>query len=307
MRESYLPRPRPGPGVDRDVRAQSRSLKSISVNSSKPIALSLSDGCQLFIGEVNACGMNDVDVPANLAEMIARIGISFVLGLAVGMERQWRARMAGLRTNVLVSVGSALFVLFGAYAFTDNAEADPTRVAAQVVSGIGFLGAGVIWRQHGSISGLNTAATLWATAAVGVLSGAGLYVAAGAGAVTIVLANTALRPLARTINRQPTSGKEVPMVYTLEVQCKEDEEAYIREKAVHAVSRPHLTLQSVSSADIGLNVVNTEKPLVLVRVIIRADERNDTLLEEAVSALSLEPGVSFVQWTVHDEEVRADD
>ncbi|MCD2158007.1 MgtC/SapB family protein [Rhodococcus cerastii] len=252
--------------------------------------------------------MNEWDVPDNIAEMVARIGIAFALGLAVGLERQWRARMAGLRTNVLVSVGSALFVLFGAYAFIDSADADPTRVAAQVVSGIGFLGAGVIWRQSGSISGLNTAATLWATAAVGVLAGGGLYVAAAVGTVTIVLANTILRPLARTINRQPTSGGEVPNVYTLEVRCRESEEAHIREMAVHAVSRPHLTLQSVSSEDLVTDVPLTgAKTTVLVRVVIRADERNDALLEKAVSTLSLEPGVSAVQWVVHDENTHTDD
>ncbi|MDV6278235.1 MgtC/SapB family protein [Rhodococcus erythropolis] len=246
--------------------------------------------------------MNDVDVPANLAEMVARIGIAFALGLAVGLERQWRARMAGLRTNVLVSVGSALFVLFGAYAFTDNAEADPTRVAAQVVSGIGFLGAGVIWRQHGSISGINTAATLWATAAVGVLSGGGLYVAAAAGTATIVLANTILRPLARTINRQPTSGREVSTIYTLTARCREPDEAIIRAMAVHAVSQPHLTLQSVSSEDLITDTATGPKTTVLVRVVIRTDERNDALLEKVVSTLSLEPGVSAVQWAVHEDD-----
>ncbi|MFD7046246.1 MgtC/SapB family protein, partial [Rhodococcus jostii] len=243
------------------------------------IASGLRGGCLLFIYRVNSPLMNDVDVPADIAEMVARIGIAFILGLAVGLERQWRARMAGLRTNVLVSVGSALFVLFGAYAFTDNAEADPTRVAAQVVSGIGFLGAGVIWRQHGSISGLNTAATLWATAAVGVLAGGGLYVAAAVGTVTIVLANTILRPLARTINRQPTSGREVPTVYTLEVRCREPDEAHIREMAVRAVTRPHLTLQSVSSEDLLTDTPTGPKTTVLVRVVIHTDERNDTHLE----------------------------
>lgn len=242
--------------------------------------------------------MNEWDVPDNIAEMVARIGIAFVLGLAVGLERQWRARMAGLRTNVLVSVGAALFVLFGAYAFTDRADADPTRVAAQVVSGIGFLGAGVIWRQRGSISGLNTAATLWATAAVGVLAGGGLYVAAAAGTVTIVLANTILRPLARTIDRQPTSGGEVSTVYTLEVRCREPDEAHIREMTVRAVTRPHLALQSVSSEDLVTITPTGAQTAALVRVVIRAD--NDTLLQEAVSILSLEPGVSAVQWAVQD-------
>lgn len=97
-------------------------------------------------------------------------GVGF--GTLIGFERQWRARTAGVRTNALVSLGSTLYVIMGAYSF-DGPGADPTRVAAQIVSGIGFLGAGVIMKQGASISGLNTAATLWASAAVGALAGEG--------------------------------------------------------------------------------------------------------------------------------------
>lgn len=255
----------------------------------------------MFIWWVNSSSMNEWDVPANIAEMVARIGIAFVLGLVVGFERQWRARMAGLRTNVLVSVGAALFVLFGAYAFTDRADADPTRVAAQVVSGIGFLGAGVIWRQSGSISGLNTAATLWATAAVGVLAGGGLYVAAAVGTVTIVVANTLLRPLARTLDRQPTSGGEtsaVPVDYTLGVRCRESDEAHVREIAIQTAAGLNLTIQSVSSEKLS-TAAAIGPTTILVTVVIRTGERSDTLIEEAVRTLMLEPGVSDAQWIAH--------
>jgi len=105
-------------------------------------------------------------------EMLLRLGAGIGLGTVIGFERQYRARMAGLRTDALVAVGATLFVLLSANGFS-GATADPTRVAAQIVSGIGFLGAGVILRDGLNLRGLNTAATLWCSAAVGAFAGSG--------------------------------------------------------------------------------------------------------------------------------------
>jgi putative Mg2+ transporter-C (MgtC) family protein len=101
----------------------------------------------------------------------AAINLAVTLGLSavIGFERQWRNRLAGLRTNTLVALGAASFVIFAAVV---PGDASPTRVAGQVVSGIGFLGAGLIFREGLSVRGLNTAATLWCCAAIGVLAGA---------------------------------------------------------------------------------------------------------------------------------------
>ena len=123
-------------------------------------------------------------------EMLLRLSAGIGLGTVIGLERQYRARMAGLRTNALVAVGATLFVLLSAYGFR-GATADPTRVAAQIVSGIGFLGAGVILRDGLNVRGLNTAATLWCSAAVGALAGAGMFTAASAGTVLVVVVNVA--------------------------------------------------------------------------------------------------------------------
>lgn len=132
-------------------------------------------------------------------EILTRILIAVSLGALVGAERQWRSRGAGLRTNALVSLGSALFVILGAYSFA-GVDADPTRVAAQVASGIGFIGAGVILKGGESVSGLNTAASLWASAAVGCLAGGGLYGVAATGALCIVVGNVFLRKIAALID-----------------------------------------------------------------------------------------------------------
>ena len=106
----------------------------------------------------------------SIEQAALNLAVAFCLRALIGFERQWRNRLAGLRTSTLVALGAASFVVFEALV---PEGASPTRVAAQVVSGIGFLGAGLIFREGMSVRGLNTAATLWCSAAVGVLAGAG--------------------------------------------------------------------------------------------------------------------------------------
>jgi putative Mg2+ transporter-C (MgtC) family protein len=135
----------------------------------------------------------------NWDESLLRLALAAVLGGLIGVERELRERQAGLRTHLLVAVGSALFTIVGAYGFHDFlssgesvVRADPTRIAAQIVTGIGFLGAGAIIRQGFSVRGLTTAATLWVVAAVGLAAGAGYYSAA---VITTALVLIALYPL----------------------------------------------------------------------------------------------------------------
>ena len=132
-------------------------------------------------------------------EALLRLALAALLGGLIGFEREMREREAGLRTHLLVSLGSALFTIVGAYGFNaflnsgaSVVRADPTRIAAQIVTGIGFLGAGAIIRQGLSVRGLTTAATLWVVAAVGMAAGAGYYSVA---AITTGLVLLALWPL----------------------------------------------------------------------------------------------------------------
>ena len=132
-------------------------------------------------------------------ESLLRVAVAAALGGAGGLERELREREAGFRTHMLVSVGSALFTLVSAYGFRDFlvhggsvVRADPTRIAAQIVTGIGFLGAGAIIRQGLSVRGLTTAATLWVVAAIGIAAGAGYYSAA---VITTLLVLFSLWPL----------------------------------------------------------------------------------------------------------------
>lgn len=228
-------------------------------------------------------------------ELFVRVGLATLLGIAIGIERQWRARMAGLQTMALVSMGAALFLILGAYTF--HREQDPTRVAAQIVTGIGFLGAGVIMKQGSSITGLNTAATLWATAAVGALAGAWMWREAITGAGIIIAGNTLLFPLAARMDRARTrAGREMPPAdYVFEVECARDEESRVKALMLDALSQPDLQLKSVrmvtaaTPGDTGLHAELT------------AHARQDALLENAVRALSGDPDVRSVRWTTTDD------
>jgi putative Mg2+ transporter-C (MgtC) family protein len=131
-------------------------------------------------------------------EVVTRIGIAFALGAAIGFERQYRQRAAGLRTNTLVAVGAAVFVYLG-----DRLGGGPTaaHITAYVVSGVGFLGAGAILKDGASVSGLTTAATLWGAAAVGACAGAGMITEALVAAGAVLGANTTLRTTAQRYMR----------------------------------------------------------------------------------------------------------
>ena len=119
-------------------------------------------------------------------ELAVRLTAGLVLGAIIGWERELHRQPAGFRTHSLVALGAALFAIISGYGFTGS-NADPTRIAAQIVSGIGFLGAGTILHYRGNIRGLTTAASLWAVAAIGTATGTGLYVLAVVGTILILI------------------------------------------------------------------------------------------------------------------------
>jgi len=119
-------------------------------------------------------------------DLALRLTVGLVLGAAIGLERELQRQPAGFRTHSLVSLGAALFTVVSAYGFSGELV-DPTRIAAQIVSGIGFIGAGTILQHRGHIRGLTTAASLWSVAAIGTAAGAGLYVVAVVGTVLILV------------------------------------------------------------------------------------------------------------------------
>jgi putative Mg2+ transporter-C (MgtC) family protein len=137
---------------------------------------------------------------------------AFILGTVIGAERQYRQRTAGLRTNALVAIGAAAFVDLGQRL---GGDVESIRIIAYVVSGIGFLGAGVIMKEGMNVRGLNTAATLWCSAAVGSIAGSDMVAEAVLLTIVVLLANTALRPLVDAINRFPVEGRHIEATYSV--------------------------------------------------------------------------------------------
>jgi putative Mg2+ transporter-C (MgtC) family protein len=150
----------------------------------------------------------------SLADTTVSLTAAFILGGLIGLERQYRQRTAGLRTNVLVAIGSAIFVDM---ANRLGGHEGANHVVAYVVSGIGFLGAGVIMREEGNVRGLNTAATLWGSGAVGACAGADLILEACVATIFVLAANTLLRPVVDKINRQPMDTAAVEVTNTVYV------------------------------------------------------------------------------------------
>lgn len=215
---------------------------------------------------------------------------AILLGSLIGVERQWRQRLAGLRTNSLVASGSCLFVLLSQMIPTNG---DQSRIASYVVSGVGFLGAGVIMKDGASIRGLNTAATLWCSAAVGALSGFGLHIEAAIGAAAVVGMHLLLRPIAQVVNRQNIESVEQEIQYRVKIVCKEDVESHIRSIILHGVSNRALVLHSLQSVDL-----NGGSNKVEVSAELECGSRQDEHLEQIVTRLSLEPGVSAAAWKI---------
>jgi putative Mg2+ transporter-C (MgtC) family protein len=228
-------------------------------------------------------------------DLLVRVGFALVLGLAIGIERQWRSRMAGMQTMALVSMGAALFVILGAYAF--EGSGNPTQVAAQVVTGIGFIGAGVIMKQGLSVTGLNTAATLWATAAVGCLAGAWMWREAFAGAVAIVGANLVLYPLASRMDRLHFDvGREIPPTnYHFEVVCQAAAVDAVREKLVDSLSAPQFRIRSLGA------FAAVAPGEVKLRVELHCSTRDDGHMEDVVREMTDEAAVRAAAWSIPDE------
>ncbi len=149
---------------------------------------------------------------AALLNTLACLLAAFILGSVIGLERQYRQRNAGLRTNALVSVGSAVFVDLANRLGGHEAA---VHVMAYVVSGVGFLGAGTIMKEGADVRGLNTAATLWGSAAVGACAGASMLAEALLAMAFVLAANTLLRPMVNWINRKPIDERSSELTYTL--------------------------------------------------------------------------------------------
>lgn len=226
----------------------------------------------------------------DLTTFTIRLCICFILSILIGLERQLRHRMVGLRTNVLVCIGAFLFVYLS-FGIDVN---DKTRVAAQVVSGIGFLGAGVILRDGNKVKGLNTAATLWCVAAIGTLCASGLVIEATLGTIFVLLSNIILRLISQYImNKVKQSAKER---YTIRICCKREKEEKVRANFAKIVDSNDLVLTSFERSTI------TDNKIKLKAIMITS---TPSKVEMLINKISSDPGVVNITWE-HEKETRSD-
>jgi putative Mg2+ transporter-C (MgtC) family protein len=221
-----------------------------------------------------------------------RLAVALLLGAVVGIERQWRQRAAGLRTNTLVCLGAAAFVDLA------STLAGPTsvQVIAYVVSGVGFLGAGAIIKDGAGIRGLNTAATLWCSAAVGACAGAGQVLAATYITALLMIINLLFRPISRFIDRK-SAGREVDIVYHLHAVCSHLHEADVRTTLLEAVAERPLVLRQLRTED------SDEPDTVRLHAEIESPGRDPSLIEQLVNRLRKDPSVSAVEFGEGTTEV----
>jgi putative Mg2+ transporter-C (MgtC) family protein len=216
---------------------------------------------------------------------------AFLLGGVIGFERQWRQRTAGLRTNVLVAVGAAAFVDLGLrVAGTDGG----VRVISYVVSGIGFLGAGVIMKEGAQVRGINTAATLWATAAVGAFAGSAQYGEAALVAAFVLAGNTLLRPLANYINRRPITAEATEAVYRVHVTCRPENVADARDLLSEELEQRSYPIRDVETLSEGEELI--ELAATLVPTTANPDD-----LDAVTRHLERHDAIESATWTVSTE------
>jgi putative Mg2+ transporter-C (MgtC) family protein len=214
--------------------------------------------------------------------------VAFIFGTLIGAERQYRQRSAGLRTNVLVAVGAAAFVDLANHL---TGQEGSVRVIAYVVSGIGFLGAGAIMKEGMSVRGLNTAATLWASAAVGSCAGADMVAQSALLTVFVLAGNTLLRPLVNAIDRIPLHEQSSEATYEVIVTSDAGGAPGLRESIVEKLNDANYPVRETTVIYRPGNVV--EIVAVLVSSAIEPEE-----LEAVISDIKRLPGVTHATWEV---------
>lgn len=213
--------------------------------------------------------------------------LATLLGSVIGLERQWRQRFAGLRTNALVAAGSAAFA---AAAMSPFCKGNPSPVIGAIVTGIGFLGAGVIFKEDFNVSGLNTAATLWCSSAVGALSGMDLKIEAIALAAVVIGINVVLRPLARHFAQgSADAASEMESTYHIYGLCTHRAEHGLRAALLQEAANAKLRVRDLRSEAAPRGQARVSVNFVLVG-------RDDKRIDDATVRLGGIPGVRSIRW-----------
>jgi putative Mg2+ transporter-C (MgtC) family protein len=225
------------------------------------------------------------DIP--IFDFLLRLAVAVGLGALIGVERQVSHHTAGLKTNALVSAGAALFVMLAGY---PNEHPDAySRIAAQIITGIGFLGGGVILRDGLHIRGLTTAATLWCAGAVGALAGSGVPRRAAIGCAAVLIINIVLKPLSRKLGEDTTIGEGISSRYRIRVVCRTGTEQGIRAELVELGHSNRMILQAMKTEQLGSSTSE-----VAAEFYTQANQAVE--IEKAMTALGCREGITTVDW-----------
>ncbi|MFO0937632.1 MAG: MgtC/SapB family protein [Gemmataceae bacterium] len=220
--------------------------------------------------------------------IILNISTALLLGVLIGFERELRNHEAGLRTNALVSLGAALFISLAQMLGPDDGVA---RIAAQVVSGIGFLAGGVIIRDGFSVRGLNTAATLWCTAAVGTLAGAGLLTLSCVGAAGVIALHTMLRPATNRLDNWVRKHAHTTADYRIRMTVSSTRSIEMRQEILNTANN----LEGVSCH--SLTTSNADRPNeILLTADLVAIAADDAVIESMILKLAKNEGITSAGW-----------
>jgi len=221
----------------------------------------------------------------SISDFMIRICASVLFGFLIGFERQLTGHPAGIRTNALVSLGSSIFVIFSLIMETN----DQTRVAGQIVTGVGFLCSGIIFKDGVSVRGLNTAATIWCTAAIGVLTSSGYILYASLATALLITVNVIFRPISNKIN---PIFDETGKCYQIMAVCDEDKRMLIRSIIMNHISSLRLILIDLESRDI-----EGGKSKVIAKMNIYGNHR-DEIAEMLINKIRGEEHVTSVGWEI---------
>ena len=224
---------------------------------------------------------------SSLADTAISLSSAFFFGGLIGLERQYRQRTAGLRTNILVAIGAAIFV-DAANRLTGHDGA--VHVMAYVVSGIGFLGAGVIMREEGNVRGINTAATLWASGAIGACAGADLILEAGLATLFVLAANTLLRPVVSFINRQPLDTDSVEVTNSVYIITPKHAQKIALKQFIDILEGAGFQTQDVEVHQFGSDEVE-------IQAVLTASAVNGAEMDALIATIAAKDYVNQAFWS----------
>ncbi len=223
-----------------------------------------------------------------------RLVVSIFLGLIVGFERQWTKHQAGILTNVIVCVGAYAYSAFSYIAANENAAVDVTRIAAQIVCGIGFIGAGLILRDGANVRGLSTAATIWTTAAIGILCTLDNLLYGIIVAIAVVIVHLVLHPLSNHLNKIRQYNKEKvsrdECIYKISITCQEEAEIDIRAHLVKTIrDKEKILLHNLDSH-------STDDGKTKIHAYISTVTKDDEAVENLLIHIGKDEGIVSAGW-----------